>query len=66
MVLAIYQYSKFRSGVQVSSFLAYPDIDHEDHITFLPYVNNFVRIEIDRAIKMGSNIGRYEFPRNRH
>jgi glycosyltransferase involved in cell wall biosynthesis len=61
VVLAIYQYSKFGSGVQVSSFLAYPDSDYKDHITFLPYVNNFVRIEIDRAIKMGNNIGGDEF-----
>jgi glycosyltransferase involved in cell wall biosynthesis len=63
VALAIYQYSKFGRGIQVSSFFAYPDKDYVDHITFLPYVNNFVRIEIDRAINMSNNIGGNELLR---
>lgn len=60
--LAIYQYSKFGSGLQVSEFLGYPDKDCNEHVVFPPYINNFARIEIDRALKMGRNIGCDQFP----
>jgi glycosyltransferase involved in cell wall biosynthesis len=50
MALAIYQYSKFGNGLHVSISFGYPDIDYLEHITFLPYVSNLSRIELEYAL----------------
>ena len=57
IALAIHQYSKLGRGLQAAKFFGYPDHDYIEHVTFLPYVNNFARIEINRALSMCTNIG---------
>jgi hypothetical protein len=63
VVLAIHQYSKLGRGLHVSKFFAYPDTDFKDHITFLPYVNNLARFEIEFVLSMINNIEGERFRR---
>jgi glycosyltransferase involved in cell wall biosynthesis len=63
VALAIHQYSKLGRGLHVSKFFAYPDTDFKDHITFLPYVTNLARFEIDFVLRMINNAEGEQFRR---
>ena len=55
VALAIYQYSKLGKGLHVLNFIGFPDADYLEHITFLPYVSNLFRKELEYVLnKTGS------------
>lgn len=64
VALAIYQYSKFGRGLHVSKFFGYPDSDYLEHVTFLPYVSNLFRIEVEHTLNKVGSIGEIENSNN--